>query len=47
MITIIPSEITLKIKKIWNIYKNIVRRELQIIILRIHISFNIWISPNR
>jgi hypothetical protein len=47
MIIIIHSEIALKIEKIWNIYKNIVRREFQTVILRIHISLNIWIFPNR
>jgi hypothetical protein len=47
MITIIHSEITLKIEKIWNTYKDIVRREFQTAILRIHIFFNIWIFLNR
>jgi hypothetical protein len=47
MIITIYSEIALKVKKVWNTYKDIVRREFQVIILRIHISLDIWIFLNR
>jgi hypothetical protein len=47
MITITYSQIKKRVKKAWIKYKDVVRRELQLTLLRIYISFNIWISPNR
>jgi hypothetical protein len=47
MITTIYSQIKERVKKAWIKYKNVVRRELQLALSRIHISLNIWISLNR
>jgi hypothetical protein len=47
MITTTHSEIALRVEEAWNTHKDIVRREFQAAISRIHIFLNIWTSPNR
>jgi hypothetical protein len=47
MITITHSEIALRVEEAWNTHKDIVQREIQVAISRIHISLDIWTSPNR
>jgi hypothetical protein len=47
MITTTHSEIALRVEEAWNTHKDIVRRELQAAISQIHISLDIWTSPNR
>jgi hypothetical protein len=47
MITITHSQIKKRVKKAWIKHKNVVRREFQLALLRIYISFNIWTFLNR
>ena len=46
-ITTTHSHIATKIEESWFYHKDIVRRELQSAITRIHISLDIWTSPNQ
>ena len=46
-ITTSYSRVVNKVKKAWGKHKDVVRRELQSALSRIHISLNIWTSPNR
>jgi len=46
-ITTAHSTIRLKIKDSWTRHKDVVRRELQSAVSRIHIALDIWTSPNR
>ena len=47
MITTTHSTITKKLKGSWTNHKDVVRRDLQSAISNIHISLDIWTSPNR
>jgi len=47
MITTTHSTITKKLKGSWSNHKDVVRRDLQSAISNIHISLDIWTSPNR
>jgi len=47
MITTTHSQIKERVSKAWIKHKDIVRRELQSVLSRIHISLDIWTSPNR
>jgi hypothetical protein len=47
MITTAHSTITKKLEGSWNTHKDVVRRDLQSAISNIHISLDIWTSPNR
>jgi hypothetical protein len=47
MIIIIHSQIKKRVKEAWIKHKDVVRRELQSAFSRIHISLDIWISPNQ
>ena len=47
VITTAHSTITKKLKGSWANYKDVVRRDLQSAISNIHISLDIWTSPNR
>ena len=46
-ITIAHSQVTKKIEQSWNYHKDVVRRKLQSAISSIHLSLDIWTSPNR
>jgi hypothetical protein len=39
--------VRIKVEKAWKKHKNVVRRTLQAALSHIHISLNIWTSPNR
>jgi hypothetical protein len=47
MITTSHSGIYNQVSKAWGKHKDVVRRELQAALSRIHISLDIWTSPNR
>jgi hypothetical protein len=46
LITTAHSQVIKKIKTCWNSHKDIVRRDLQSAISSIHLSLDIWTSPN-
>jgi len=46
-ITTAHSQVAKKIEQSWNYYKDVVRRKLQLAISSIHLSLDIWTSPNR
>jgi hypothetical protein len=47
IITTTHSQVYTHMSKAWSSHKDIVRRELQAALSRIHISLDIWTSPNR
>jgi len=47
MITTTYSQIKERVSKAWVKHKDVVRRELQSALSQIHISLDIWTSPNR
>ncbi len=47
IITTAHSTITKKLKRSWTNHKDVVRRDLQSAVLNIHVSLDIWTSPNR
>jgi len=47
VITTAHSTITKRIKESWTNHKDVVRRDLQSAVSNIHISLDIWTSPNR
>ena len=46
MITTAHSTVKVQVSKAWTKHKDVVRRELQSALSRIHISLDIWTSPN-
>jgi hypothetical protein len=46
-ITIAHSQVSQKIEQSWQSHQDIVRKKLQSAISRIHLSLDIWTSPNR
>jgi hypothetical protein len=47
VITIAHSQVIKKIEESWNLYKDIIRRTLQSAVSSIHLSLDIWTSPNK
>jgi hypothetical protein len=47
IITTAHSTVTKKMEESWNNHKDVVRRDLQSAISNIHLSLDIWTSPNR
>jgi len=46
-ITTVHSQVTKKIEQSWQTHKDIVRKKLQSAVSSIHLSLDIWTSPNR